>query len=161
MLNRLLGVTENVAAVFLLLIALLTAGNAALRYTFSIQIPDWFDFSRLLQAIALFWGIAIVTFRGTHICVDIIWETIGATGKRVIDLLATAITVAFLAPLVWMVWSKVATTGTQTTSDLQLPLVPFYAVAAAGATAALVLGLARLWRIWKVRSIDEEATHGS
>src|SRR5688572_12527327 len=98
MMNRFLGVTENLAAVFLLLIAILTAGNAALRYAFSIQIPDWFDFSRLLQAIALFWGIAIVTFRGTHICVDIVWETVGPKARRAIDLLATAITVAFLVP---------------------------------------------------------------
>ncbi len=57
--KRLLATTENVAALFLLAIALLTAGNVALRDLFSMQVPDWFDGSRLLQSIALFWGIAI------------------------------------------------------------------------------------------------------
>lgn len=162
--KRFLAATENIAGFFLLLIALLTAGNAALRYGFSIQIPDWFDFSRLLQAIALFWGIAVVTFRGTHICVDLLWEMAGERGKRIIDLAATATTVAFLAPTAWMVWVKVATTGTQQTSDLRLPLIPFYAVAALGATAALILGAMRLRQLWRHRpqsAADAELPRGS
>ena len=52
--NRFLQASENIAAVFLLAIALLVTTNVTLRYLFSIQIPDWFDFSRQLQAIALF-----------------------------------------------------------------------------------------------------------
>ena len=62
--NRFLRVSENLAALFLLLIALLVTVNVTLRYVLSIQIPDWFDFSRQLQAIAIFWGIAIATYRG-------------------------------------------------------------------------------------------------
>lgn len=162
--RRFLAASENLAAFFLLLVALLTGVNVLLRYTLSVQIPDWFDLSKQLQSIALFWGIAIVTYRGTHICVDIIWENLGGRGKRMIDLVATAITLAFLAPMAWMIWIKVATTGTQETSDLRLPLIPFYAVAAVGATVAVALGLKRLWQLW--RGIDPkldapEGDHGS
>lgn len=57
--RRLLATTENVATLFLLAIALLTAGNVALRDPFSMQVPDWFDGSKQLQAIALFGGIAL------------------------------------------------------------------------------------------------------
>lgn len=60
--RRVLAATETVAAVFLLLIALLTAGNVALRDLMSVQIPDWFDGSKLLMGIALFWGIALATY---------------------------------------------------------------------------------------------------
>lgn len=140
--KRLLALTENVAAFFLLAIAVLTAGNVLLR-EFGLSIPDWFDGSKLLQGIAIFWGIAIATWRGAHIGVDIVWEHLGARARRWLDVFATLVTTAFLVPLAWMVWVKVVNTGTQTTNDLRLPIVWFYAVAAAGASVAALLGAVR------------------
>jgi TRAP-type C4-dicarboxylate transport system permease small subunit len=129
----------------------------------SFQIPDWFDLSRQLQAIALFWGIAIATYRAGHICVDVVWEHLGHAGRRNLDLFATTVTFLFLVPMAWMVWSKVSTTGTQATSDLRLPLIYFYAVAAAGATVAVVLAAKRIWELWRGRggaAGEPEAAHG-
>jgi TRAP-type C4-dicarboxylate transport system permease small subunit len=148
---RFLSAVETTAAVFLLLIALLTAGNVMLRDLLGIQIPDWFDGTKMLQAIALFWGIALATWHGTHICVDLLWEHLRAPGRRVVDLVATAVTAAALVPLAWMVWVKVLRTGTQATMDLRLPLTPFYAVAALGATVAVVLALWRLIVLWRTQ----------
>jgi hypothetical protein len=83
--KRLLSAIETMAALSLLLIAVLTAGNVLLRYAFSIQIPDWFDGSRMLQGIALFWGIALATYYGTHLGVDLLWESLQAKGQRLPD----------------------------------------------------------------------------
>ena len=148
---RFLSAVETAAAVFLLLIALLTAGNVMLRDLLGIQIPDWFDGTKMLQAIALFWGIALATWHGTHICVDLLWEHLRTPGRRIVDLAATGVTAAALAPLAWMVWVKVLRTGTQATMDLRLPLTPFHAVAALGATVAVVLALARLVHLWRAK----------
>ncbi len=104
--KRELSLFEAVAAAFLLAIALLTSGNVLLRETLGLQIPDWFDLSRQLQAIAMFWGIALATYRGSHIGVDLLWEHCASAGRRRIDLVATALTLAFLLPLAWMVWVK-------------------------------------------------------
>jgi len=161
--NRFLRVSENLAALFLLLIALLVTVNVTLRYVLSMQIPDWFDFSRQLQAIAIFWGIAIATYRGSHICVDIVWEHLGRSGKRLLDLVATIITLLFLIPMAWMIWVKVGSTGTQATSDLRLPLIPFYVVSAVGATVAVVLAAKRIWGLWqgqKEAAGEAETVHG-
>ncbi len=149
MTRRLLSAIETVAAIFLLLIALLTAGNVLMRYAFSTQIPDWFDGAQMLQGIAMFWGIALATYYGTHIAVDIVWEHLGAANRRRMDLLATIVTAAFLMPMAWMVWVKVAGTGSQVTMDLRLPLHWFYSVAAVGATMAAILALARLGQLWR------------
>ncbi len=154
--KRLLSAVETTAAVFLLLIALLTAGNVALRYAFSMQIPDWFDGTQMLQGIAMFWGIALATYYGTHIGVDIVWEHLGGRGRRRMDLLATGLTVTFLVPLAWMVWVKVAGTGSQGTMDLRLPLQWFYGVAAVGASVAAVLALVRLVQLWQGRAAGPE-----
>ncbi|MCO5105925.1 MAG: TRAP transporter small permease [Burkholderiaceae bacterium] len=155
--KRLLATTENVAALFLLAIALLTAGNVALRDLFSMQVPDWFDGSRLLQSIALFWGIAIATYRGGHICVDIVWEHLGPRGRRWLDLFAMLVTLAFLAPLAWMVWVKVGSTGTQATSDLRIPLVWFYPLGALGATVAALLGALRAIELARGKDVALDA----
>ena len=147
--KRALSAFETVAAAFLLAIALLTAGNVLLRETLGRQVPDWYDLSKQLQAIAMFWGIALATLRGSHICVDVLWEGCEAPGRRRIDLAATALTLAFLLPLAWMVWTKLGGTGTQTTSDLRLPLVWFYAVSAAGVTVAAALAAVLLVALWR------------
>jgi len=147
--KRLLTATETVAALFLLAIALLTAVNVALRDLFAVQIPDWFDGTKMLLAIALFWGIAVATFHGGHIAVDIVWEHLSPKRRRLMDLVAGTFTLAFLAPMAWMVWVKVLGSGTQSTTDLRLPLWWFTSVAATGALAAAVLAAARLWRLWR------------
>jgi TRAP-type C4-dicarboxylate transport system permease small subunit len=154
--RRILSAIESVAAMFLLLIALLTAGNVLLRYAFSMQIPDWFDGTQMLQGIAMFWGIALATYYGTHIGVDIVWEHLGPAGRRRLDLVATTITAAFLMPLAWMVWVKVGGTGSQGTMDLRLPLQWFYSVAAVGASVAALLALVRLWQLWHRREAGRD-----
>jgi TRAP-type C4-dicarboxylate transport system permease small subunit len=57
-----------------------------------------------------------------------------------------------------MVWVKVGSTGTQTSSDLRLPLVWFYAVGALGATVAALLGALRAIELARGRLADADAT---
>jgi TRAP-type C4-dicarboxylate transport system permease small subunit len=147
--KRLLAATEMTAAVFLLMIALLTAGNVVIRYLFNTQIPDWFDGSRMIQGVALFWGFALATFYGSHICVDILWEHVGARGKRWIDLVATAVMLVFTAVMGWMMWVKTLTSGTQGTMDLLIPLYWFYGAAAVGGVVTAVLCLVRWIHLWQ------------
>ncbi len=144
MLNKILAFTESVAALFLLLVAALTFFNVCVRYLFHTQIPDWFDLSKQLQAIAIMWGIALATYRGSHICVDILWEHCGGAWRRRIDLFATGATLLLLAPMAWMIFAMVGKMGTEVTSDLRLPLRYFYAIAAAGAVAAAILAVKRI-----------------
>lgn len=144
MLDKILAFTESVAAFFLLLVAGLTFFNVCVRYLFDTQIPDWFDLSKQFQAIAILWGIALATYRGSHICVDILWEHSNRAWKKRIDILATTTTLLLLAPMAWMIWVMVANMGTEATSDLRLPLRYFYSVAALGAVAAAILAAKRI-----------------
>ena len=159
--RRILAAIETVAALSLLIVALVTSVNVTLRDLFSVQIPDWFDGSKLLMAIALFWGVAIATYHAGHICVDVLWEHLGPPARRVLDIVASAITLAFLAPMAWMVWSKVLASGTQATTDLRLPLVWFTSIAAAGAVAAVLLATLRLVELVRTRAGgDGGSRHG-
>lgn len=159
--QRFIAMVESISAFFLLAIALLTFSNVVAREAFQTQIPDWFDLSKQLQGMAIFWGIAIATYRGGHICVDLSWEWASAKGKRWIDRVATACLLAFLVPFAWMVWSKLGSTGSQTTSDLRLPLIWFYAISAAGVTATAALAAVRLAQLARgAETSSAECDHG-
>ncbi|MBE0614327.1 MAG: TRAP transporter small permease [Burkholderiales bacterium] len=158
MLDKTLAFTESVAALFLLLVAALTFFNVCVRYLFDTQIPDWFDLSKQLQAIAILWGIALATYRGSHICVDILWEHCGRVWRRRIDIFATCVTLLLLAPMAWMIWIMVGNMGSEVTSDLRLPLHYFYSIAAVGAVVAAVLAGKRILVLYADRSPGVGAT---
>lgn len=154
MLDKILAFTESVAALFLLLVAALTFFNVCVRYLFDTQIPDWFDLSKQLQAIAILWGIALATYRGSHICVDLLWEHCGKAWRRRIDIFATCVTLLLLAPMAWMIWIMVGNMGSEVTSDLRLPLHYFYSIAAVGAVAAAILAGKRTMALIADRAPD-------
>ena len=60
-----------IAAIFVGIVAADVFISVLLRYFFSIQIPDSYDFGQLLLGILIFWGIAATSYRGTHITVDL------------------------------------------------------------------------------------------
>ena len=142
--KRLILTIAPMAACSLLLVGGLVAVNVILRNFTEVMIPDWYDGSRLLLGIATLWGVAITTFRGAHISVDLLWEYCGAANKRRIDIAAGVFVLLFFALLAWMTWQKVFDSGSQVTADLRLPLAYFYAAAALGGTAAVVLATLRV-----------------
>lgn len=159
--KRLLSLVETTAAIILLLIALLTASNVFLRELLGTTMPDWFDGSRLLLGVAMFWGIAIATYHAGHICVDVVWEVLSPTNRRRLDIVASLLTLLFLLPLAWMIWIKVGGTGSQVTSDLRLPIVWFYVASALGAVVASVLAVMRVIELILGQDNAEELPHGS
>jgi TRAP-type C4-dicarboxylate transport system permease small subunit len=144
--DKFVAVVEKIAGSFLLAIAILTFGSVFLRYVFATQIPDWFDFSKLLQGIAIFWGIACICFRNEHIMVDLLWEKSSDDGKRYIDIAATSVLLIFLLLMAWMLGTKVwqSVQSTQATSDLRIPIGPFHVAAWLGVVAAVVTTIMRL-----------------
>jgi TRAP-type C4-dicarboxylate transport system permease small subunit len=155
--ERLVVLVERAAGVFLALVALLVFASVVARDLLGLGIPDSFDFSRYLQGIAIFWGIAVATYRNAHILVDLVWELSGERARRLIDLFATTATLCFLAALAWMLADRLPSVvrAQQLTSDLKLPVWPFYALAMLGAVAASLVGAIRLARLARGETIDK------
>jgi TRAP-type C4-dicarboxylate transport system permease small subunit len=70
----------------------------------------------------------------------------GTTARRAIDLFASTVSLIFMAAFAWMLLARFPAVqrAHQLTSDLKLPIWPFYAIAAIGIVAAAVVGLIRL-----------------
>jgi TRAP-type transport system small permease protein len=114
-----------------------------------IQIPDSYDFGRLLLGILIFWGIAATSYRGAHISVDLLWASANKRWKRIIDVFATLVLLFVVTTQTIMLFDKVRTTYNDNvlTYDLHLPTWPFFAVAWLGDVSAVVLIAIRTWRL--------------
>src|SRR5450755_3703091 len=130
--DRIIDTIEAIAALFVGLVAADIFLSVVLRRFFSLQIPDSYDFGRMLLGILIFWGIAATSYRGGHITVDLVWASVGPRWKRAID-----------------VFAKVTSTYNDNvlTYDLGLPTWPFFAVAWAGDVSAVVLIAIRTYRL--------------
>src|SRR3954465_11482228 len=131
LMDRFINGIELIAAFFVGIVAADIFISVLLRYFFSVQIPDAYDFGRLLLGILIFWGIAATSYRGTHITVDLIWSNASPRHQRLIDIFASLVLLFVVTVQTITLFDKVTDTYTSNiqTFDLHLPNWPFFAVA--------------------------------
>ena len=147
--DRFINAIELVAAVFVGLVAADVFISVLLRYFFSIDIPDSYNFGQLLLGILIFWGIAATSYRGTHITVDLVWANVGPKWQRAIDVFATLVLLLVVTVQTWTLLDKTISTYADNlqTAELRLPFWPFYALAWAGDVSAVILIAVRTYRL--------------
>jgi TRAP-type transport system small permease protein len=149
LMDRFIDAIELVAAFFVGMVAADIFVSVLLRYFFSVQIPDSYDFGRLLLGILIFWGIAATSYRGTHITVDLIYANVGARAQRIIDVFATLVLLFVVTFQTYTLLDKVVGTyhDNVLTFDLRLPTWPFFALAWLGDVSAVLLIAVRTYRL--------------
>ena len=147
--DRFIDAIELIAAAFVGIVAADIFISVMLRYFFSVQIPDAYDFGRLLLGILIFWGIAATSYRGTHITVDLIYGNVGPRWQRFIDVFATLVLLFVVTAQTYTLYGKVVSTRADNilTFDLRLPTWPFFLVAWLGDASAVLLIAIRTWRL--------------
>ncbi|MGC1276888.1 MAG: TRAP transporter small permease [Xanthobacteraceae bacterium] len=147
--DRFINAIELIAAFFIGLVAVDIFVSVMLRYFFSYQIPDAYDFGRLLLGIVIFWGIAATSYRGNHITVDLIYANVGERARRVIDVFATLVLLFVVTVQTYTLFDKVTDTYRDhvLTFDLRLPVWPFFLVAWIGDVSAVLLISVRTYRL--------------
>jgi TRAP-type C4-dicarboxylate transport system permease small subunit len=147
--DRFIDGIELIAAFFVGIVAADIFISVLLRYFFSIQIPDAYDFGRLLLGILIFWGIAATSYRGTHITVDLVWANVDARWQRMIDVFATLVLLFVVTVQTYTLFDKVVSTYRDhvLTFDLRLPTWPFFAIAWIGDVSAVLLIAIRTYRL--------------
>jgi TRAP-type C4-dicarboxylate transport system permease small subunit len=147
--DRFINAIELVAAAFVGLVAADVFISVLLRYFFSIDIPDSYNFGQLLLGILIFWGIAATSYRGTHITVDLVWANVGPKWQRAIDVFATLVLLFVVMVQTWTLLDKTTSTYADNlqTAELRLPFWPFYALAWAGDVSAVILIAVRTYRL--------------
>ena len=155
--DRIIDTIEAIAA---MLVALDIFLSVLLRRFFSVQIPDSYDFGRMLLGILIFWGIAATSYRGGHITVDLVWAQASPRWKRAIDIFATLVLLFVVTVQTYTLFDKVRSTWADNvlTYDLGLPTWPFFAVAWIGDVSAVLLIAIRSYRlIFHPEDLHEES----
>jgi TRAP-type C4-dicarboxylate transport system permease small subunit len=149
LMDRFIDAIELIAAFFVGIVALDIFVSVLLRYFFATQIPDSYDFGRLLLGILIFWGIAATSYRGSHITVDLVYANVGVRMKRVIDVFATLVLLFVVTVQTYTLFGKVMGTRADhvLTFDLRLPVWPFFLVAWIGDVSAVLLIAVRTYRL--------------
>jgi TRAP-type C4-dicarboxylate transport system permease small subunit len=175
LLDKLVAAADSAAAVFLALITALTFADVALRaivkfaqvswfpksfggYLVDVvpgNVPDGFAFGQLALCIGLFWGLAGCCYRGEHIEVDVLWQMMPARLRRFTDYFATVVTSLFMVGLSWMALLRVRSVllSAEATSDLRVPIWPFYALAWIGVALGTLLLVSRFREIARTHRI--------
>lgn len=147
--DRFINGIELVAAGFVAIVAADVFISVLLRYFFAIEIPDSYNFGQLLLGVLIFWGIAATSYRGTHITVDLVWAHVGPGWQRAIDIFATLVLLLVVVVQTWTLLDKTVSTYSDNlqTTDLRLPIWPFYALAWVGDVSAVILIAVRTYRL--------------
>jgi TRAP-type C4-dicarboxylate transport system permease small subunit len=147
--DRFIDAIEVTAAGFLAIVTLLTFVSVILRYFFSWAIPDSYDVTRLLLGILIFWGMAVASYRGDHITVDLLWSAVPPWARRAMDVFAAIVILIAMATFTWMFAQKVI--GTRAahvgTFDLRQPVWIYYLIAWVGLAASVLLLVLRTIRL--------------
>lgn len=157
-LNRALTVTENVLAAGSLGAAALIAIVAVILRNVFNTFLFWSEESIIYLIIfSTFLG-AVITLRAQeHVNVDVIATFLGRRGKRVMALLALAITLLYLGAVGWFAWQLLFepfSTST-TTPALDLPLWVVESSVALGFTLMFLRAIELIVRVWR-HGVDEE-----
>jgi TRAP-type C4-dicarboxylate transport system permease small subunit len=158
--DRFIDLIEATAAGFLAVVTLLTFVSVILRYFFAWSIPDAYDFTRLLLGILIFWGMAVASYRGDHITVDLLWGAAPPWARRAMDVFAALVTLVALAAFTYMFAEKVIDTRADNvgTFDLRQPVWIYFFVAWIGLASAVLLLVLRTVRL--VIAPEKLATKG-
>lgn len=152
--NRFIVNVERAAGIFLGLVAVITFGEALLRYSAAKHIPDGFILGQMLQGIAICWGIATATFADRHVTVEALYSVVGERVQRAFDIAAHTINLAFFIAFGVMINFKVydILKAGERSIDLNLPIWTGYLLAALGILVTMILAGARWWQVvWNSR----------
>lgn len=143
------AIVEKIAGYFIGILALITVGEAILRYGFNSHIPDGFIIGQTLQGIAICWGIATATYADRQITVDVLYEIVGPPMKRMFDVLAYTINLLFIALFGYAITFKVydILRAGEISAELHIPIWTGYTLASLGILAAVATAVIRWWLV--------------
>jgi TRAP-type C4-dicarboxylate transport system permease small subunit len=147
--NAVVTAIERTAGYCIGILAVITFGEAVLRYGFRSHIPDGFVVGELMQGIAICWGIATAAYADRHITVDIVYLAGTARWRRICDLTAYTLNFAFLAAFGYAITFKVfdIKAAGEVSPELSIPLWAGYTFGSLGVLAAVVTSAIRWWQV--------------
>lgn len=145
---RLARLLALVSIAGLILLAIATTLDVAMRYLFASPIRGFVDLASLAGAVLLAGCMPWLLVTRSNVAVDVLGAWLGGRWRRVLDSFAAVVTALFFAVMAWQYWrfsADLASAG-QTIPVLRWPVWPWWAGVTAMIAAAALAGLLTLRR---------------
>jgi TRAP-type C4-dicarboxylate transport system permease small subunit len=116
----------GLSAVTLFALALITFVDVIARYVFNSPIPGAYEVSELIMGVMIFSALPVVTWRGSHITIDLLDRAIPSPIIPLRNVLLSLVSVAVLALLASELWGLANTLASygDVTEFLRIPIHP-------------------------------------
>ena len=94
----------RLAAVFLVLIAVVTFCDVLARYVFFKPFSVTVEVTEFCMALIVFLAVGLVTHDDSHINVDVVTLRLAAKARAVLSVVVNAIALVYIAIMVWRLW---------------------------------------------------------
>jgi TRAP-type transport system small permease protein len=134
MFERLTRWLHHLSGALLVGLMVLTVVNIVGRWLFDTPLPGAVELTEIGMVAIVFLGLAYAQVRGDHIRVDLLYEQLGARGRKVLNLFAALVSFATVAFMTWRLGVYAGQLGAsgRTTSALRIPLFWVAWIAVAG-----------------------------
>ncbi|ASJ70302.1 TRAP transporter small permease [Granulosicoccus antarcticus] len=95
------NVSRTGATVAWTLIALVTFVDVVGREVFSMPIPGGYEIIQILMTIGVFFSLPIVALRRGHVRVDLLYQSMPASLKRLSDVFSKLVSIVYFSLLAW------------------------------------------------------------
>ncbi len=137
---------KYIVIALLAVMVVLISSQVAARYLVGIPLYWSEELARHMMIWMFFLGAVIALRRGAHLSIDVLADSLPATGRLLLRLLVTAILIVFFAMMTWYGWEIASRTMNQRASALHYPMGYVYAALPTSGFLMLLVGLERIVR---------------
>lgn len=129
-----------VAGALIISVMAFTVYNVLGRWLFGAPLRGTVELTQLAMIGIVYLGLGYAQHQNSHIAVDLLYQRLGRRTRLVLDVFATALSMAVLSLLAWRLYdySAVLDAGGRTTASRSIPLYPFAYVAIVGVVAFIL-----------------------
>lgn len=147
LLGRVISFFGLLGIVVLLVPIVLTCADIVWRQLVGGSFVDTFDITQFCLVAAASWSIPYGFVHGTHVTVDLLAEQLPARAQHILDAAIHLVAAALVAFLAWVSWqgAMLHYAYGDTTLNLQIPVIYYWAIFLSGLVLAFLACLLRAW----------------
>ena len=139
-----------------LVIFVILSANTALRYASGSSLQWANEVPELLFPWLVMAGVVLAAEKGSHIATVFLVDSVGATARRIIAIVAWTTVALLYAVLVRATWGMLAIVHDERSPILQLPGSVTYVCVLIGMVLIAALALLAAWRAWRCERVGHD-----
>jgi len=152
-----IAIYTGIGAVAMGLLAVMVIFTVICRYCFSLSWKQVSEFNVTLFAFTTFWGLGLNVLKNEHVSINILYDVLPPTPKRVVHCLDLLIMLVVDCVFTKYAWEYTLKMGTQISQGMEIPMRYMYGIMpVCGALAAVCIAAKLIEGVRAPRSVYEK-----